>query len=227
MTVPLAVPTLDSGNRTTRRTVMSANGLAQFKQMARASWAAGDFPAIARNDLWAMGERIVRRVGVCPGEDVLDVACGTGNAAIRAAEAGGRVVGVDVTPELFEAGRREATAAGVEIEWIEGDAEDLPFADESFDVVLSTFGCLFAPRHEITAREMARVLRRGGRMALFNWTPEGGVGQSFKRMGRYMPPPPDFVSPPLLWGTEQHVRDLFAGTGVDLEFVCVKDMNTT
>jgi len=164
---------------------MSANGLAQFKQMARASWAAGDFPAIARNDLWAMGERIVRRVGVCPGEDVLDVACGTGNAAIRAAEAGGRVVGVDVTPELFEAGRREATAAGVEIEWIEGDAEDLPFADESFDVVLSTFGCLFAPRHEITAREMARVLRRGGRMALFNWTPEGGVGQSFKRMGRY------------------------------------------
>jgi SAM-dependent methyltransferase len=194
---------------------MTANGLAQFKQMARATWVAGDFPAIARNDLWAMGERIVRRVGVGPGEDVLDVACGTGNAAIRAAVAGARVVGLDLTPELFEAGRREAAAAGVEIEWVEGDAEELPFDDERFDVVLSTFGCMFAPRHDVTAREMARVLRRGGRMALFNWTPEGAVGRAMKA---YSPPTPAFAAPPLLWGTEEHVRDLFAGTGIELAF---------
>jgi SAM-dependent methyltransferase len=197
---------------------MTANGLAQFKQMARANWAAGDFPAIARNDLWAMGDRIVRRVGVAPGEDVLDVACGTGNAAIRAAAAGGRVVGVDLTPELFEAGRCEAAAAGVEIDWVEGDAEELPFENASFDVVLSTFGVMFAPRHQVVARELGRMLRPGGRMALFNWTPDGAVGRGFKQMGRHLPPPPDFASPPLLWGVEQHVRDLFAGTGVELAF---------
>jgi SAM-dependent methyltransferase len=197
---------------------MSANGLAQFKQMTRATWAAGDFPTIAKNELWAMGARIVRRVGVAPREDVLDVACGTGNAAIRAAAAGGRVVGLDLTPELFEAGRREAAAAGVEIEWVEGDAEDLPFADARFDVVLSTFGCMFAPRHAVAARELARVLRRGGRMGLFNWTPDGAVGRSFKAMARYFPPAPAFAAPPLLWGVEAHVRDLFAGTGIELEF---------
>jgi SAM-dependent methyltransferase len=193
-------------------------GLAQFKQMTRATWAAGDFPAIAKNELWPMGDRIVRRVGVGPGEEVLDVACGTGNAAIRAALAGGRVTGLDLTPELFDAGRQEAAAAGVEVAWVEGDAEELPFEDERFDVVLSTFGCMFAPRHDVTARELARVLRPGGRLALFNWTPDGAFGRSFKRMGRYLPPPPAFAAPPLLWGDEQHVRGLFADTGIDLVF---------
>jgi SAM-dependent methyltransferase len=206
---------------------MSANGLVHFKQMARESWAAGDFPAIAKNELWAMGDRIVRRVGVGPGEEVLDVACGTGNAAIRAAAAGGRVVGLDLTPELFEAGRCEAAAAGVEVEWVEGDAEDLPFDDGSFDVVLSTFGCMFAPRHDVTAREMARVLRPGGRMALFNWTPEGAVGRSFRAMARHFPPAPEFAAPPLLWGTEQHVRDLFEGSGIELAFDREMAPNTT
>jgi ubiquinone/menaquinone biosynthesis C-methylase UbiE len=115
-------------------------GLNEAKQHARATWAAGDFPEVARLTLWPVGERLVRRVGIGRGEAVLDAACGTGNAAIRAAEAGGRTTGLDLTPELFEAGRGLAREAQVEVEWVEGDAEDLPFGDETFDVVLSTFG---------------------------------------------------------------------------------------
>jgi SAM-dependent methyltransferase len=192
--------------------------LATLKQGARASWAAGDFPEIARRQLWEVGERIVRRIGVQPGEDVLDVACGTGNAAIRAAQAGGTVVGVDLTPELFEAGRREAAAAGVEIEWVQGDAEELPYADESFDVVLSTFGCMFAPRHAVTAHELARMLRPGGRLAVASWTPDGAMGEFFRSVGAYLPPPPPIAEPPALWGSEAHVSDLFADMGVELTF---------
>ena len=193
-------------------------GLAEMKQHTRAAWAAGDFPAVARTLLWEVGQRLVQRIGIGAGEDVLDVACGTGNAAIRAAAAGGRVVGVDLTPELFTAGRREAAAAGVDIEWVEGDAEALPFPDGSFDVVLSTFGCMFAPRHQVAAAELARVLRPGGRLGVCAWTPEGVQGDFFRTLGGYMPPAPSFVQPPLLWGTEQHVREIFAGTGVRLEF---------
>ena len=189
-----------------------------MKQRTRATWAAGDFAAVARMTLWQVGERLVRRVGVGKGEDVLDVACGTGNAAIRAAQAGGHVIGLDLTPELFDAGRRLAEEAGVSVNWVEGDAEAIPFDDNSFDVVLSTFGCMFAPRHLLTATELARVLRPGGRLGLCNWTPEGTLGEFFRTLGGYLPPPPDFVEPPLLWGSEDHVREIFAGTGVQLEF---------
>lgn len=191
--------------------------IAEFKQDNRAMWAAGDYQSIA-DLVWEVGDRIVRHVGVRPGDDVLDVACGTGNAAIRAAAAGGRVVGVDLTPELFESGRAMAARAGVEVEWVEGDAEALPFEDESFDVVLSTFGCMFAPRHDVTARELARVLRPGGRLGLCNWTPEGAVGDFFRTIGAHLPPPPPFATPPPLWGTERHVSEVFAGTGVELEW---------
>jgi len=135
--------------------------LANYKQFAHETWASGDFPEIARRGLWGVGEHIVERVGVGAGERVLDVACGTGNAAIRAAQAGGRVVGLDLTPELFDAGRALAADAGVEVEWIEGDAEALPFEDQSFDVVFSTFGTMFAPRHQVAAAELARVLKPG------------------------------------------------------------------
>ncbi len=199
-------------------TTVAQPGLAEMKQRTRVAWAAGDYAEIARTQLWEVGPRLVRRVGIGAGEDVLDVACGTGNAAIRAAEAGGRVVGVDLTPELFDAGRRQAAEAGVEIEWVEGDAEELPFEDGSFDVVLSTFGCMFAPRHEVAAAELARVLRPGGRLGVCAWTPEGLQGEFFRTLGSCMPPPPDFAQPPLLWGNEQHVREIFAGTGVRLEF---------
>jgi len=192
--------------------------LATIKQGARATWAAGDFPAIAERQLWPVGRRLVDRIGVRPGEEILDVACGTGNAAIRAAEDGARVVGLDLTPELFDAGRRLAREAGVEVEWVQGDAEELPFAEQSFDVVLSTFGCMFAPRHRVAALELARVLRPGGRLGITTWTPDGGTGELFRTVGNYLPPPPPLVEPPIQWGSEDHVHELFDDTGIELEF---------
>ncbi len=199
-------------------TVQAEPSLAQIKQHARATWALGDFPEVARRQLWEVGARVVRRVGVGRGEDVLDVGCGTGNAALRAALAGGRVTGVDITPELFEAGRRLAADAAVEIQWDEGDAEDLPYADRSFDLVLSTFGVMFAPRHRVAATELTRVLRPGGRFCVTAWTPEGLQGKFFRLIGEYAPPMPAIVEPPLGWGSADHVREIFAGVGVTLEF---------
>jgi ubiquinone/menaquinone biosynthesis C-methylase UbiE len=193
------------------------NEVAELKQQNRAMWAAGEYDAIAEL-VWEVGGYIVRRAEVASGDDVLDVACGTGNASIRAAEAGANVVGLDLTPEMFEAARSRAEAAGVRVEWVEGDAEDLPFPDESFDIVLSTFGCMFAPRHDLVARELARVLRPGGRLGLCNFTPEGAGGDFFRTVGAHLPPLPPFASPPLLWGTEEHVRELFDDTGLELEF---------
>lgn len=190
--------------------------VAELKQRARATWAAGDYDAVVDN-IWAAGGVVTRAAGVQPGDAVLDVACGTGNAAIQAAQAGGRVTGVDLTPDLFDAARRRAEAAGVEIELVEGDAEALPFEDSSFDVVLSTFGAMFAPRHQVTADEIVRVLRPGGRIALAAWDPDGTVGELFRTMAKHMPPPPPIAEPPLLWGTEEHVRELF-GDRIDLTF---------
>ena len=192
--------------------------LARLKQGARAAWAAGDYPAIAKRQLWTVGPRIVQAVGVGPGDDVLDVACGTGNAALRAAERGASVVGVDLTPELLAEGRRLAAEDGLELDWVQGDAEELPFDDESFDVVLSAFGCMFAPRHAVTAGELARVLRPGGRLGITGWTPEGGMGTFFRTVGAYLPPPSPLAEPPTLWGSEPHVAQLFEGSGVELEF---------
>jgi SAM-dependent methyltransferase len=198
-------------------TTTGIDGLTQFKQQTRVTWAAGDYDAVSE-PLWTAGREIVRRVGVGVGDEVLDVACGTGNAAVQAAVAGGRVTGLDLTPELFGAARARAAEAGVEVELVEGDAEALPFPDDSFDVVLSTFGVMFAPRHEVAAGELARVLRPGGRMGLCHWTPEGRIGAFFATVGAHLPPPPDFTMSPVLWGDEDHVRALFAGTGVELSF---------
>src|SRR5262245_22982863 len=190
--------------------------VATFKQESRAMWAAGNYDAIAEL-VWSAGERLVRRLKIRPGEAVLDVACGTGNAAIPAAEAGARVVALDLTPELFERGRERAGETGVDIDWVEGDAEALPFEDESFDVVLSTFGSMFAPRHQVTAREMARVLRPGGRLGIAAWTPAGFVGDFFRSLGAHLPSLPVFTAPPVLWGDPEYARALFDGTGVELE----------
>ena len=199
-------------------TTTAPAGLAEMKQRTRAVWAAGDFPEVARRGLWPVGERIVRHLAINAGDQVLDVGCGTGNAAIRAAQAGGHVVGVDLTPELFAEGRRQADEAGVEVQWLEGDAEDLPTGDATFDVVVSTFGVMFAPRHEVAATEIIRVLRPGGRVGLCAWTPEGTQGEFFRVMAASMPAGPPFAQPPLLWGTEDHVRHLFADTGLTWEF---------
>jgi SAM-dependent methyltransferase len=182
---------------------------------ARAVWASGDYDTCAEL-IWDVGPMIVRRLEVAAGDDVLDVACGTGNAAIRAAQAGARVVGLDVTPELFEAGRRHAAEAGVEIDWVQGNAQALPFADASFDVVISVFGAMFAPDHGGTAAELARVLRPGGRLGLCCWTPEGTIGAFFRLFARNLPPQPG--PPPTRWGSAEHVRGIFAGTGLEFAF---------
>jgi len=190
----------------------------ELKRTHRAIWAAGDYAAVAEEINDAPPRDLLDRVKVNAGEEVLDVATGTGNIALPVAAAGARVVGLDLTPELFETARRRAADQGVAVDWVEGDAEELPFEDESFDVVLSVFGVQFAPRHEIVARELARVTRPGGRIGLVNWTPEGQIGELFKIMGAYLPAPPAYASAPPLWGSEEHVRGLFADTSIELEF---------
>jgi SAM-dependent methyltransferase len=191
--------------------------VAGFKEGQRRVWSAGDYPDIARY-IESAAERVVDAAGVEAGQDVLDVATGSGNVAIIAALRGANVTGLDLTPELFDAARRRSGEAGVDCEWIEGDAEDLPFPDDSFDRVLSTFGTMFAPRHERAAAELVRVCRPGGVVAVAAWTPEGGNGQMFKTVGSHMPPPPPELKPPTMWGNEDHVRELFGPLGVDLQF---------
>jgi SAM-dependent methyltransferase len=189
----------------------------EFKERQRAMWAAGEYAALAAH-IASAGERVVESAGVEAGMDVLDVACGTGNAAIPAARAGAHVTGLDLVPELLDGGRAKAAANGVDVEWVEGDAEELPFEDDSFDRVLSTFGHMFAPRHQQAADELARVCRPGGAIGICCWTPEGTAGDVFRAAGSYMPPPPDFASPPILWGTEAHVREMFGSVAKDFEF---------
>lgn len=189
----------------------------QLTQRQRAVWDAGDFGAIASLIL-EVGERAVSAANVGPEDKVLDVACGTGNAALPAARKGAHVAGLDIVPKLLAQGRAGAEAEGLEIEWVEGNAEALPFEAESFDVVLSTFGCMFAPRHDVAAAEIARVLRPGGRIGICSWTPDGATGGFFKVIASHLPVPPEGVQPPPLWGVEDHVRGLFEGTGVEPRF---------
>jgi SAM-dependent methyltransferase len=191
--------------------------VAELKRAHRSTWAAGDYAAVAEVIDDAPPRDLLATVDPRPGEDVLDVATGTGNIAIRAAAAGAQVVGLDLAPELFATAWRRADECGVAVDWVEGDAEELPFEDESFDCVLSAFGVQFAPRHRVVAQELARVCRPGGRIGLVNWTPEGQVGELFKIMGRYLPAPPDYASPPPLWGDEQYVTGLFDGA-VEFDF---------
>jgi SAM-dependent methyltransferase len=197
---------------------MDESTATELKAKAHKTWASGDFDVVAKL-IWSVGEGLVDTVGVGAGQDVLDIAAGTGNAAIPAAETGAAVTASDLTPELFEAGRRNAEAAGVELEWVEADAEDLPFEDESFDIVLSTFGIMFAPRHEVAAREALRVLRPGGRFGFCCWRADGQIGKFFMTIGKHMPPPPEGFVPPPAWGNRDHVTELYEGTGARLEFI--------
>ncbi len=192
--------------------------LAQLKAAHRVTWAAGDYDAVAQAFVRDVGATAVAAAAIAPGEDVLDVAAGSGNAAIPAASAGARVTALDLVPELLAAGEAYADAAGVEIEWIEGDAEVLPFADASFDVAFSVLGVQFTPRHELTAAELVRVTRPGGRIVLAHWTPAGFIGSVFRTMGPYMPKPPAGAGTPPQYGDEAHIRSLFAGYGVELSF---------
>jgi 2-polyprenyl-6-hydroxyphenyl methylase/3-demethylubiquinone-9 3-methyltransferase len=175
----------------------------------RAMWAMGDYDRFARATVWELGPLLVDACGITAGQRVLDVAAGTGNVAIRAALEGASVVASDLTPEHFVAGRRAAAEAGVNLTWIEGDAEALPFDDAAFDVVTSCFGAMFAPNHQRVADELVRVCRPGGTIGLIAFTPEGIGGEFFALLAPYMPPPPPGASPPLGWGDEAHVRGLF------------------
>jgi len=179
------------------------------RRFAMNVWALGDYHRFAKATVWELGPVLVHACGIGPGQHVLDVAAGSGNVAIRAAEAGADVVASDLAAENLEAGRREARAVGVELEWIEADAQDLPFEANSFDVVTSCVGAMFAPDHAATAREMLRVCRPGGRIGMLNFTPDGLGGRFFGTFAPYMPAPPPGALPPLLWGDEDHVRALF------------------
>jgi SAM-dependent methyltransferase len=187
-----------------------------LKARHRTMWALGDYPAVAAQVIAELGPALVGATGVRRGDRVLDVAAGTGNAAVPAAATGAEVVASDLTPELFPAGRAFAAAHGVELTWEEGDAEALPYPDEAFDVVLSCVGVMFAPHHQLAADELVRVCRPGGRIGLVSWTPTGFIGQLFAAMKPYAPPPPPGVQPPPLWGDADHVRALLGDRVTDV-----------
>ncbi|MDP8970191.1 MAG: class I SAM-dependent methyltransferase [Actinomycetota bacterium] len=189
----------------------------ELKARHRRMWALGDYPTVSRELVAPFGPRLVEACDISPGQRVLDVGAGAGNVAIPAAERGASVVASDLTPELFDAGRREAAARGVELEWVEADAESLPFPDDEFDVVVSSIGAMFAPHHQAVADELVRVTRPGSVIGMINWTPEGWTGHMFKMMAPYAPPPPPGAQSPLLWGNEEHVRELFGERVSSLE----------
>jgi SAM-dependent methyltransferase len=188
-----------------------------IKQGQRMMWATGDYPEVARR-IESVAEVLVERVGAGPGLEMLDVATGSGNVAIAAARAGAQVTGLDLTPQLLEAARRRAADADLEIDFVEGDAEELPFENDSFDRVTSCFGVMFAPRHEQAASELTRVARPGGTVAFTAWTPGGLLGSTFRIVGSFMPAPPPELQPPVSWGSEDHVRALLADSGAELSF---------
>jgi len=184
------------------------DGLAELKQRLRASWIAGDFGQIAKLNA-SEAEGFISRINLKPGMKVLDVACGTGNQSIPAARTGAQVIGLDIAPNLLEQARQRAQAENLKVEFVEGDAEKLPYPAGQFDVVLSMFGAMFAPRPEVVASELKRVCRAGGLIAMGNWTPEGFVGQMFQITARHAPPPPG-MQPPSLWGVEKVVAERLA-----------------
>lgn len=197
---------------------MEQQSIEKGKEETRRAWARGDYAAFARATVWEVGPVLVDACGIGPGQRVLDVAAGTGNTAIRAANAGAEVIASDLTPENFEAGRREAEEAGADLAWVEADAEDLPFGDAEFDVVTSSFGAIFAPDHQAVADEMLRVCRPGGRIGMTNFTPEGLIGDFFGALAPFAPEPPAGALPPPLWGDPEHVRELFGDRVESLEF---------
>lgn len=192
-------------------TTTTTPDFAAIKHRQQAAWSAGDY-AIIGTTLAITGERLCEAVDLQAGETVLDVACGNGNATLAAARRWAEVTGVDYVPALIERARERAAAEQLPLSVRVGDAEALPWPAASFDVVLSTFGVMFTPMQKQAAAELLRVCRPGGRIGLANWTPDGFVGQMFRLMGRYIPPPAD-LSSPLLWGTEQRLQELL-GPGV-------------
>jgi SAM-dependent methyltransferase len=188
----------------------------EYKARQRDLWSAGDY-ALLSERIADVGELTAMRAELEPGLEVLDVACGAGNASLPAARIGARVTGVDLAPALLERGRTKAEREGVEITWVEGDAEELPFPDDSFDRVLSTFGHMFAPRHRRAADEMLRVCRPGGMIVTATWTADGTVGKMFAAGAPFLPPPPEYASPPVLWGREEYIHEMFGDAARSIE----------
>jgi ubiquinone/menaquinone biosynthesis C-methylase UbiE len=189
--------------------------LEAVKQIQQKVWSEGDFAMIGGTQLLA-GELLSERLDIVPDERVLDVACGAGNTTLAAARrAWGNTVGVDYVPALLERARERAAAERQNVEFIEGDAENLPFGDAEFDVVTSTFGAMFAPNQQRAADELVRVCKPGGRIGMTNWVPDGYIGEMFLTVSKHAPPPPG-VDPPSLWGTEERLRELFSDRISDL-----------
>jgi ubiquinone/menaquinone biosynthesis C-methylase UbiE len=188
--------------------------LAAVKQRQQATWASGDYHMIGTQIL-LVSELLIESLDVHSTENVLDVATGSGNAALAAARRGCTVIGVDYVPALLDRARRRTEAEGLHVEYVEGDAEALPVKDGAFDVVSSVFGSMFAPDQERTAGELARATKPGGRIGLVAHTPEGFIGQLFKTNARHVPPPAG-VRSPIQWGTEERLRELFADRIADL-----------
>ncbi len=178
--------------------------LESLKSRMKATWMSGDFDRVAQT--YAPGARaFVERLWLKPGERVLDVACGSGNLSFPAARGGADVTGLDIATNLIRTARERARTEGLRVNFDEGDAEQMPYGDDSFDLVMTMFGAMFAPRPDVTAAEMLRVCRRGGRVAMANWTPSGFIGRMFKATAAHVPPPN--VPSPLLWGDEDAVRE--------------------
>ena len=188
-----------------------------IKRRQQATWASGDF-AIIGTTLQIVGESLAEAADVRAGERVLDVAAGNGNASLAAARRFARVTSTDYVPHLLDKGAARARAEGLEMSFEVADAESLPFADEAFDVVLSTFGAMFTPEHHRAAQQMLRVTRSGGRIGLANWTPEGFLGELFAVVGRFVAPPPGTRSP-MLWGSEPYIVGLFGPQASDIRCV--------
>jgi SAM-dependent methyltransferase len=189
-----------------------APDLQAVTQVQQQVWSKGDFAMVA-NLVYNASESLAEALEIVPDERVLDVACGSGNGAIAAARRSwGNVVGADYVPALLERGRERAAAERLDVEFVEADAQSLPFGDASFDVAMSIFGAMFAPDQPRTAAELLRVVRPGGRIGMANWTPDGSVGRMFKTISGHAAPPPGIDSP-LLWGTEERLRELF-GDGI-------------
>jgi SAM-dependent methyltransferase len=180
----------------------------ELKARHRTMWGKGDYPLMVETFLLPIGQALVSAADIAPGARVLDVAAGTGNASVPAAQRGARVTASDLTPELLAAGQRRPEAQGLDIEWVEADAEHLPFEDGSYDVVLSAIGVMFAPHHQAAADELVRVCRPGGTIAVLSWTPEGMIGDLFRTLKPFAPAPPPGAQPPPLWGSEEHLRGL-------------------
>ena len=187
-----------------------------LKARHRAMWALGDYPSVATNVIAELGEVLVDAVGITAGEKVVDIGAGSGNASLPAARRGADIVATDLTPELLEVGRTAAAAEGLVLRWKTADAEAMPCDDAQHDVAISCVGIMFAPHHQLAADELVRVVRRGGRIGLLNWTPSGFIGQLFATMKPYAPAPPPGASPAPLWGDLEHVRALLGDRVTDL-----------